>query len=497
MLRPPLPLRGAPSAISHWLDAATCPSERPPLDAMSSSTRELHGAIDAHARRSGVAYLHPDEPTVQLDLRGSKQVIEWQEGKAAFLFASEGCWSELPHLYARYGTTATSELIAKLKTLEHASAALVCDSGMQATALTFDLLMEPGGHAVLMRQVYNKTRSYLEWMAARVGGSVTIVDDGDAAALAAAIKPATRFIFAETFTNPLVRAQDFDALNEVISRARVIAPAIRLVLDTTIASPWAFRTPPLRNGVDIVVASGTKSLGGNDRDMWGYVATNDTQFANSVMDLIAMRGGILDWRRAAAVAAAFDGAGEAHARRSATASTVAAFLSGHPKVSEVFHPSLPDHPDRQAIDRQYARHGSLLSFRLKDADDPSTSSGSPRPFDKLRVVPSEVEGRAESRGEERARHFADVLATTVIVRYALSFDGLATKVNHHRTVSEYFTAPDQLKRNGFDRLIRLAVGLEDADDLIAALNWTLHHGDSISSADLEHWQRQRAASLGI
>ena len=81
------------------------------------------------------------------------------------------------------------QLIAKLKTLEHASAALVCDSGMQATALAFDVLMEPGAHAVLMRQVYNKTRSYLEWMAARIGGSVTIVDDGDMAALAAAITP--------------------------------------------------------------------------------------------------------------------------------------------------------------------------------------------------------------------------------------------------------------------------------------------------------------------
>ncbi len=88
-------------------------------------------------------YLHPEEPTVQLDLLGSKQVIEWQEGKAAFLFASEGCWSELPHLYARYGTTATAQLIAKLRTLEQASAALVCDSGMQATALAFDALMEP------------------------------------------------------------------------------------------------------------------------------------------------------------------------------------------------------------------------------------------------------------------------------------------------------------------------------------------------------------------
>jgi cystathionine gamma-synthase len=289
-------------------------------------------------------------------------------------------------------------------------------------------------------------------------------------------------VFAETFTNPLVRAQDFGALRSVIDRARATAPALRFVLDTTIASPWAFKVAPLQNGADIVVASGTKSLGGNDRDMWGYLATNDTQFANGVMDLMAMRGGILDWRRASAILGAFDDAGASHARRSDTAATVAAFLSRHPKVSEVFHPSLPGHPDRTAIDAHYARTGSMLSFRIKDADDPSTSSGSPR---------------AESRGEDRTRHFADVLATTVIVRYALSFDGLATKVNHHRTVSEYFTMPDQLKRNGFDRLIRLAIGLEDADDIIAALNWTLHHGDAVSGADIERWQRERAASLGI
>ncbi|HEX6163330.1 MAG TPA: PLP-dependent transferase [Vicinamibacterales bacterium] len=454
-------------AIADWLDPKSCPSERPPLDAMSAATRSIHESIDAHARRTGIPYLHPDEPTVQLDLLGSKQVIEWQERKAAFLFASEGCWSELPSLYARYGTNATAQLIAKLKALEHASAALVCDSGMQATALAFDALMQPGDHAIIMRQVYNKTRSYLEWMAARIGCAVTVVDDGDIGALEAAIGPKTRFVFAETFTNPLVRAQDFDALSRVIAKGRTEDNGLRLVLDTTIASPWAFRVAPLDNGVDIVVASGTKSLGGNDRDMWGYIATNDTQFANSVMDLMAMRGGILDWRRAEAVLRSFDGAADAHARRCATATTVAAFLSEHPKVSEVFHPSLPNHPDHAAIDKHYARHGSLLSFRVAGADD------------------------------DRTRHFADVLATTVIVRYALSFDGLATKVNHHRTVSEYFTAPEQLKRNGFDRLIRLAVGLEDAGDLIAALNWTLHHGDAVTADDIERWQRDRAAALGI
>ena len=450
-----------------WLDPGRCPAERPPLEAMSAATRGLHDGIDAHIRRTGIPYLHPNEPTVQLDLLGSARVIEWQEGKAAFLFASEGCWSELPQLYARYGTTATGELIARLKVMENAAAAIVCDSGMQATALAFDVLLEPGTHAVLMRQVYNKTRSYLEWLAARIGASITIVDDGDRTALAEAIRPNTRFVFAETFTNPLVRAQDFDMLREVVERGRADAPALKLVLDTTIASPWAFKQPPLANGVDVIVASGTKSLGGSDRDLWGYLATSDTQFANAVMDLMAMRGGILDWRRAGAIITGFDAASESHARRSAAAAKIAAFLASHPRVSEVFHPSLAGHPDAAAIRTHYVRHGSLLSFRITDAD------------------------------EERTRHFADVLATTVIVRYALSFDGLSTKVNHHRTVSEYFTAPEQLKRNGFDRLIRLAVGLEHADDVIAALNWTLHHGASLTARDIDDWQRHRAAALGI
>jgi cystathionine beta-lyase/cystathionine gamma-synthase len=433
---------------------------------MAADTRALHDALDAHARRSGVPYLHPTEPTVQQDLLGSANVIAWQEGKAAFLFAAEGCWAELPPLYARYGTGATGALIARLKALEQAGAALVCDSGMQATALVFDALMAPGGHAVLCRQIYNKTRSYMQWLVERLGGALTIVDDGDHGALAAAIVPATRVVFAETFTNPLVRAQDVPRLVALVAAARAErAPDAKLVIDSTIATPWAFATPLLTQGVDVVVASGTKALSGTDRDLWGYVATNDTPIANTVMDLLAMRGGILDWRRAAAILDGLDGASAAHARRCATAARVAAFLASHPRVSEVFHPSRPDHPDAAVIARDYGRHGSLLSFRAAGADEAVT------------------------------RHAADVLATTTIVRYALSFDGLATKVNHHQSVSEYFTPVDQLRRNGFDRLIRLAVGMEDADDLVAALNWALHHFDAVGAADVAAWQAARATAL--
>ncbi|MBP7778242.1 MAG: PLP-dependent transferase [Acidobacteria bacterium] len=454
------------TALSRWLDPSGCPAEPPPLEAMAATTRALHEALDKHARRTGVPYLHPDEPTVQQDVLGSARVIAWQEGKAAFLFAAEGCWSELPPLYARYGTGATGELIARLKALEGAGATLVCDSGMQATALVFDTLMAPGAHAVVCRQIYNKTKSYMRWLADRLGGAVTIVDDGDHAAILAAIRPATRVVFAETFTNPLVRAQDVPALVALVAVARAIAPDVKLVIDTTIATPWAFATPPLVQGVDVVVASGTKALGGTDRDLWGYIATSDTPTANSLMDLMAMRGGILDWRRAAAVLSGLDDVEQAHARRSATATGVAAFLAVHPQVSEVFHPSRPDHPDAALIARDYRRHGSLLSFRVRGAD------------------------------EARTRHVADVVAMTTIVRYALSFDGLATKINHHQTVSEYFTPADELRRSGFDRLLRLGIGLEHPDDLMAALNWALHHAEAITPGEVAAWQQARTAALG-
>src|SRR5262249_34246007 len=135
----------------------------------------------------------------------------------------------------------------------------------------------------------------------------------------------------------------------------------------------------------------------------------------------------------------------AHAQRCATATAVAAFLARHPKIERAFHPSLPDHPDAAVIARDYTRLGSIASFRPRDLD------------------------------ELAHRHLPDVLVSCAVPRYALSFDGPATKVNHHRTVSEYFTPDDVIARLGIGRLIRLGIGLEAANDLIACLNWALHH----------------------
>lgn len=439
--------------------------DRPSLAKMTAATRELHTALDARARADGVAWLHPEHRTIQRDLLGSPNVVAWQEAKAGFLIAGDGAWSELPHLYARYGTPGTTELISALRSLEQARCAVVTDCGMQAAALVCDAVMTAGSHAVVMRQVYNKTKTYFEWSAKRVGATISFVDDGDLVALAAAITPATKLVFAETFTNPLMRAQDVPALRAVIAASS--APRAHLVIDGTIATPWAFTTPLLAQGATIVTGSLTKALGGQDLALGGYVATDDTELGNTLMDLIAMRGGILDDARAQRIAAGLPAADKAHAQRCASASRVAGFLAAHPRIERVFHPSLPDHPDAAVIARAYHRHGSIVAFRVRDTD------------------------------ELRHRHVADVLVSCGVLRYALSFDGIATKVNHHKTVSEYFTPADQVGRLGIDRLIRLGIGLEDPDDLIACLAWTLEAESTVTTADLDTWRAARAAELGI
>jgi cystathionine beta-lyase/cystathionine gamma-synthase len=257
-----------------------------------------------------------------------------------------------------------------------------------------------------------------------------------------------------------MRAQDIRALRAACGRAH-------LVIDTTIATPWAFSPPALAQGATIVVGSLTKALGGRDTALGGYIATDDAELGNQLMDLLAMRGGILDDARARMIAAHLPAASDAHARRCASAARIATFLSKHPHIEAVFHPSLPDHPDAAVIARDYRRLGSIVSFRAIGLD------------------------------ELGHRHLGDVLVSTIVPRYALSFDGLPTKVNHHKTVSEYFTPGDQVARSGIDRLIRLGVGIEEPDDVIACLNWALHHAANVSTEDLDRWRSERARILGL
>lgn len=442
-------------------------SAPPPRNGMDRSTIELHDSIDANIRRFGCPYLSAEGESVSADLLGSARMVRWQERKAGATLLGSSCWSELPQVYGRYGGEASRELVSRVKALEVAEAAVVTDSGMGAAAVLFDVLLEPGDHVLVARGVYNKTKAYLGWLETRNGMGVTLLDDEEIATLEDRVTERTRLVLVEIFTNPLLRAFDPGRLVASSRKERERSPRLRLVVDDTIATPWGVRTPLLRQGVDFVVASGTKALDGRDRNLWGYVASNHLEEMNACMDVLAMRGGTLDEMRSRSVVSGLEQARENFDRRCVTAVAVARFLDGHAGVSEVHHPSCPHHPDREVVDRCYSLPGSLVSFRLSGADDDETG------------------------------HFCDVLAMTGVVRYALSFDGVASKVNHHRTVSEYFTAKAEVERLGVDRLARLAVGLEDPRDLIACLDWALAEYRRIPATEVSRWQRDRARELGI
>ena len=455
-----------------YLDPAAgprVPAAPPPRTAMSPATRRLHDAIDTAMRRHRQPYLHPAGETLQLDLFGSAPMVRWQERKSAAVMLSGEAWSRLPQIYGRYGTENGRRLIAAVCRLERAAGAVLTDGGMQACALAFDVLFAPGSHAVVTRSVYNKSKSYLSRLAERQGGEVTLVDDGAPGALERAVRPATSLVFTETYSNPLTRALDPPRLAALAARARAAgATGLRVVVDNTVATPWGLRQPLLAvPGIDLVVASGTKALAGEDRDMWGYLASNQLDLLNEAMDLQAMRGGILDWRRAGVILSGLEPARTRFVRRCGTAGAVARFLAAHPRVEQVFHPSLPDHPDAAVIAAHYRLPGSMVSFRIRDADEDAT------------------------------RHLCDVLAMTGVPRYALSFDGLATKLNHHRSVSEYFTAAGEVRRIGVDRLIRLGVGVEAAEDLIACLNWALWRAPEVTPGEVIAWRQQRRAELDL
>ena len=455
--------------IRKYLDPSSSPIARPPLECMAEATQSLHESIDQATKRCGIPYLHPEGPSIQLDLLGSQRMTQWQEDKAQLMFTAAGCWSELPQVYSRYGAEFTRRLIGEVRTLEGAAGAIVTDSGMGACALLFDVLVRNGSHSVFSRQLYNKTRHYLDWLSNQVAASITIVDENDYEGLERAVCQDTTLLFVETYSNPLLRAVDPARLGSLVERCRNEgAHKLVAIVDNTVASPWGLKSSLLTfPGIDVVVASGTKALGGQDRDMWGYIASDRIDLLNEVMDLQAMRGGILDWRRAEAILAGLPAAQEHFSSRCSSASTVAQFLHQHPRVSTVFHPALQDHPDKEAVSRYYDLPGSLLSFRIRGAS------------------------------EEDTKHFADVLATCTVLRYALSFDGLCTKVNHHRTVSEYFTPEEELKRSGFDRLIRLGIGVEAPQDIMACLNWALWHFEEVTPDEVVEWQEQREKALGI
>jgi cystathionine beta-lyase/cystathionine gamma-synthase len=349
--------------------------------------------------------------------------------------AVESVWeSKKPgFVYGRYGTANHTMLEDLVAALEGAEAAVVCASGMGATTAVLLGLFQPGDHLVAARDLYGSTAAFLDDEGRRLGIETVFVDATDAATVIAALRPNTRAVFVESLSNPLLRLVDLDGLAPELAKR-----GIDLIVDSSLASPAVLR--PIEHGATMVMHSLTKFISGHG-DVTGGIVLGKSEPMGRVRAAMIRAGtnlGPFDaWlatRGARTLSVRIE-------RQSANALALACFLETHGAVSRVYYPGLTSHPQHGLAKRLLpGPAGPMLSFDLKGG----------------------------ALGVER------FMARARLIEFAPSFGDVATTWTYPARTSHRRVSEEKKKEMGIGPgLIRLSVGLEKADDLIADLEAAL------------------------
>ncbi|MGH8867566.1 MAG: trans-sulfuration enzyme family protein [Actinomycetes bacterium] len=306
-------------------------------------------------------------------------------------------------------------------------------SGMAAITASMLALTGAGAHVVASREVYGGTYALLTGLLARFGVETTLVDTADTAAVEAAVRPgSTRVVYAETLANPTMSVPDLPALAEVAHRAGAV-----LVVDSTFASPVVCR--PLALGVDLVVHSATKYLGGHS-DATGGVVVGRPDLVAAVREVRVETGGVLAPDEAFLLRRGLATLVLRVDRQCRSALALATVLAAHPQVARVDHPGLPGSPYHER------------AARLFLAGEGGTRYGA--------VVTVTPHG-----GREAGQAFADRLCLASV---ATSLGGVHTVAGHVASTSHRQLDDEALADAGIaPAAVRISVGLEDPDDLVA------------------------------
>ncbi|KAJ2455994.1 cystathionine gamma-lyase cys3 [Coemansia sp. RSA 2336] len=328
--------------------------------------------------------------------------------------------------YSRSDNPNRSNLESAIAALEHAKYGFAFSSGSATTATILNTLA-PGSHVISVNDVYGGTHRYLNKVAASMGVETSFVDLADVSNLRDVVRENTRLVWIETPTNPTLRLVDIAAVSAIAHEAGLF-----VVVDNTFLSPY-FQTP-LDLGADIVVHSATKYLNGHSDVVMGVAATNNDALASKIRFLQNAIG---------AVPSPFDcyqaqrGLKTLHLRmrqHAANAQRVAEFLEASSLVDSVIYPGLASHPQHELAKQQMRGFGGMVSFRI--------------------------------RGDT---HTADrFLQRTHLFTLAESLGGVESLAELPARMTHAGLAPEERNELGItDNLIRLSVGVEDGDDLIA------------------------------
>ncbi len=333
--------------------------------------------------------------------------------------------------YARVQNPTREAMQANIAALENGNHGIAFASGLAAIEAVVKRL-DAGDHVVYEENVYGGTHRMFAQVFSRLGLVFTPVDSRDLDAVSAAFRPATRLLLVETPTNPMMRVSDIAALARLAGAA-----GAWLVVDNTFASP--FNQRPLELGADMVVHSSTKYLNGHSDVIGGIVVTRDDTIAEELRFMQKATGGVPgpwdSWL-------VLRGTKTLHLRMEAhnrNGQRVAEFLDAHPRVERVYYPGLPSHPQHELAKRQMRGFTGMVSFEVNTL--------------------------------ERARLVAE---NTRIFALAESLGGVESLVVHPALMTHASVPREMRERMGVsDGLLRLSVGIEDADDLLADLDQAL------------------------
>ena len=334
--------------------------------------------------------------------------------------------------YTRYGNPNFSAVQNAIAALEGADAALVTGSGMAAIMLVYLGLLKSGDHMIAQTCHYVGTMKALEAWLPRYGIEVTMVDQTDLDAFADAIRPNTRLIYVETPNNPTLTITDLAGVAGIARERGVLT-----CMDNTFATPINQR--PLEHGIDLVIHSATKYLGGHSDITAGFVV-GSSELIEQLWFAHIIHGGISHPFESWLLGRGLQTLPFRVARHNANAMAVAEFLESHPGVESVYYPGLPSHPQHEQARKQMDGFGGMVVFEL-------------------------------AGGFDAARDFA---ARMQLARRAVSLGGTETLAVHAASMIHARLTPEQRAEAGIsENLIRVSIGLEDPEDIIADFDQAL------------------------
>jgi cystathionine gamma-lyase/cystathionine beta-lyase/cystathionine gamma-lyase/homocysteine desulfhydrase len=347
-------------------------------------------------------------------------------------YAQEGLGKHKGYEYARTQNPTRFALERCLAALEGGAAAFAFASGMAAINALVQALLRAGDHVIVSENVYGGTFRLFERVWRKCGVDFSYVDTREVARVEEAIRPETRMIFLETPTNPLMILADIRAISE-LARPR----GIRVVVDNTFMSPYFQR--PLELGADVVVHSTTKYLNGHSDSVGGALVVREEEDAERIRFVQNAAGAIISPLDAWLVLRGIKTLPLRMRQHDENGRAVAHFLAEHPRVERVYYPGLPSHPQYELARRQMSGFGGMISFDVGSL--------------------------------EKAR---TVLESVRLCTLAESLGGVETLIAHPATMTHASVPREERERLGItDGLIRLSVGCEDIEDILADLDRAL------------------------